>query len=199
MKSAKYSKLGLLSALLVLGCGTMDGAYAGLLGGNKPGSPTQSSPEAYTSPEASAASARIDKAKTNLDQARRQLEAAKAVLKAADAEFRAAKADQEALSLRTQAQQLADTSGLQGVPMDRVQGVQQTSKFLPGPAVTPAATPPSTDDRIDPTSTATPSTDPDSATPSDAAKSATAPVAPTGNPPLRQTIDPMGESPADTK
>jgi multidrug efflux pump subunit AcrA (membrane-fusion protein) len=194
MKSAKYSKLGLLSALLVLGCGTMDGAHAGLLGGNKPGSPAQSTTDTdSSSPEALASSARIDKARTNLDQARRQLDAAKAVLKAADAEFRAARADQEALSLRTQAQKLADSSGLQGVPMDRVQGVQQTSKFLPGPAVTPTPTTPTGDDRIDPTET--PATDPDSTTPSAAVKSA--PVAPTGNPPLRQTIDPMGESTPD--
>jgi hypothetical protein len=197
MKSAKYSKLGLLSTLLVLGCGTMDGAYAGLLGGNKPATPAQTAVDSDTSsPDAIAASARIDKAKTNLDQAHKQLDAAKAVLKAADAEYRAARADQEALSLRTQAQKLADSSGLQGVPMDRVQGVQQTSKFLPGPAITPAATTPGSEPpRIDPTDT--PAADPDSITPGTAAKSA--PVAPTGSPALRQTIDPMGETPADVK
>jgi hypothetical protein len=129
MKAVNNLKIGLLASSILLFGGTVDGAYAGFLGG-KPGTPQKQEdvPPVPETPESQAAGQRVDRSKNNLDQARKQLDAAKAVLKAADAEFRAARADQEALALRTQAQRLADSSGLTGVPMDRVQSLPPVPK-----------------------------------------------------------------------
>jgi len=126
--AAKNLSVGLLASLMLLWGGTVDGAYAGFLGKGNPPAKQEESPPVPDTPESQAAAQRVERSKTNLDQARKQLDAAKAVLKAADAEFRAAKADQEALALRTQAQRLADSSGLTGVPMDRVQSLPPVPK-----------------------------------------------------------------------
>jgi hypothetical protein len=155
MMAAKNLRIGLLASLLMLGAGTVDGAYAGFLNKGNPPPKQEDSPPVPETPESQAAGQRVDRAKTNLDQARKQLDAAKAVLKAADAEFRAAKADQEALALRTQAQRLADSSGLTGVPMDRVQSLPPVPKgtnVAATPGVTPADVKPGTptEERIDP-------------------------------------------------
>ncbi len=133
MKAVTKSNIALLSAALMVALGAQEGARAGLLSGNKGPQQKDASnqPAAPDSPELQAAGARIDKAKTSLDQARRQLEAAKAVLKAANAEFNAARAEQEALSLRTQAQRLADSSGLQGAPMEPP---VKSNRLLPAPS-----------------------------------------------------------------
>jgi len=137
MMAAKKVKVGLVAGLVLLWSGTGNGAHAGLLRGNSPGPKQEGGQTAPTTPEAQAATARVDRARANLDQARKQLEAAKAVLKAADAEFRAARADSQALSLRTQAQRLADSSGLAGAPMDRVPSLQNS----PDQAIKPASAP----------------------------------------------------------
>ena len=73
---------------------------------------TTSTPQAASSPQIDAAVKRVETAKTNLDLAHKRLDASKALLKAAEAEYRAAKTDKDALVLTTQAQQLADASGL---------------------------------------------------------------------------------------
>jgi hypothetical protein len=128
MMAANNIKVGLLASLILLGGVTVDGAHAGFLGRPGPSQKQDEAAPAPDTPEAQAAAQRVERAKNNLDQAHKQLDAARAVLKAADAEFRAARADQEALSLRTQAQRLADSSGLTGVPMDRVQSIPPGSK-----------------------------------------------------------------------
>jgi multidrug efflux pump subunit AcrA (membrane-fusion protein) len=154
MKAVNNLKIGLIASLFLVCGGTVDGAFAGFLGG-KPSQPQkqEDSPAIPETPESQAAATRVDRSKTNLDQARKQLDAAKAVLKAADAEFRAARADQEALALRTQAQRLADSSGLTGVPMDRVQSLPPVPKGTnlgPTPADLKSPLPQTGEDRIDP-------------------------------------------------
>jgi transposase-like protein len=126
MMAAKKVTIGLVAGLVLVWSGSGNGVHAGLLRGNSQAPKQDGGQTPPTTPEAQAATARVDRAKANLDQARKQLEAAKAVLKAADAEFRAARADSQALSLRTQAQRLADSSGLAGSPMDRVPSLQNS-------------------------------------------------------------------------
>jgi hypothetical protein len=128
MMAANNIKVGLIASLILLGSVTVDGAYAGFLGRPGPSQKQDEAAPAPDTPEAQAAAQRVERAKSNLDQAHKQLDAARAVLKAADAEFKAARADQDALSLRTQAQRLADSSGLTGVPMDRVQSIPPVPK-----------------------------------------------------------------------
>jgi hypothetical protein len=151
MMAVNNLKIGFIASLILLSGGTVNGAYAGFLGGKAPAQKQEVAPPVPDTPESQAAGQRVERSKTNLDQARKQLEAAKAVLKAADAEFRAARADQDALALRTQAQRLADSSGLTGVPMDRVQSIPPVPK---GAIVTPdVKTPvPGAEDRIEPVS-----------------------------------------------
>jgi hypothetical protein len=145
MKATRIVKVGLVASLLVGWCGTAGGAIAFSFG--RP-APEQSAPVEMT-PEIQAASQRVDQTKTKLDQARRQLDAAKASLKAADAEYRAAKADMEALTLRRQADNLADATrtgqdaapatagngppGGRLVPTDRIDpnGLAKTSAPVP--------------------------------------------------------------------
>jgi len=100
------TKLNLATSLLIVLCNTVGGAEASIFG-----QPVQKpADEADSTPEIQAAEQRVQETKAKLDQARRQLDAAKASLKAADAEFKAARADKEALSLRRQAEKLADAS-----------------------------------------------------------------------------------------
>jgi hypothetical protein len=141
MMAANNIKVGLVASLILF-CGvTVDGAHAGFLGRPGPSQKQDEAAPAPDTPESQAAAQRVERAKNNLDQAHKQLDAARAVLKAADAEYRAARADQEALSLRTQAQRLADSSGLTGVPMDRVQSIPPGSKgALPTGLSDPKAT-----------------------------------------------------------
>lgn len=71
-------------------------------------------PEAIkiTTPEMVAASDRVRQSETQLETARKQLVAARSLLKAAEADLKAARAEREALMLRTQAQGLAEESGM---------------------------------------------------------------------------------------
>jgi hypothetical protein len=114
-KLAKYSLIAVSLNLCVSSFNSTTGgaAFAFGFGGTKPAAAqaTTAAP-ATTSPQIEAAAKRVDVAKTNLDLAHKRLDAAKALLKAADAEFKAAKTDKDALVLNTQAQQLADASGL---------------------------------------------------------------------------------------
>lgn len=89
---------------------TLDSLVPGATGAN-PGASVYGQTQ-EVNPQLQAAAERVTKARSDLDIARQRLNASKANLKAADAEYKAAKADQTALTLRTQAQKLADSSGL---------------------------------------------------------------------------------------
>ncbi len=103
-KIAKYSLIAVLTSSI---SGIAYGAESNLV---VPG--VTDTVQSTSTPQIDAAIKRVDTAKTNLDMAHKRLDASKALLKAAEAEFRAAKTDKDALVLTTQAQQLADASGL---------------------------------------------------------------------------------------
>ncbi len=115
MKLDKLAKYSLIATSLSLCTSSFNNTTSGAVfafgfGGAKPAAEQPAA--ATTTPQIEEAAKRVDAAKTNLDLARKRLDAAKALLKAADAEYKAAKTDKDALVLNTQAQQLADASGL---------------------------------------------------------------------------------------
>lgn len=126
---------------------TMNGAIASSLSSDKSVQDGGKSwkPEVST-PELEAAASRVSQAKTKLDQARKQLTAAKAMLRAAEAEYKAYVADHTALSLRTQAQRLADASGLQSTPATTSEPVPVSTAAAP--PLTPAPVPAGNMERI---------------------------------------------------
>lgn len=106
MKVTSYSRLGYFASLLIAWSGTTCDVKASFF---KPAANEQEQVVEMT-PGIEAAQHRVDESKAKLDQSRLQLDAARASLKAADAEYRAAKADKEALTLRSQADKLANDS-----------------------------------------------------------------------------------------
>ncbi len=113
MKLQKIAKYSLATTVLSLCAFSLSGTtgsavHAFGLGSTK--SIAEQTPA--TSPQIEAAAQRVETAKTNLDLARKRLDATKALVRAAEAEYRAARTEKEALVLNTQAQQLADASGL---------------------------------------------------------------------------------------
>ncbi len=78
----------------------------------KPAPSTMPSAIKVTTPEMAAAEDRVRQAQSQLETARKQLTAARSLLKAAEADLKAARAEREALALRTQAQGLAQESGM---------------------------------------------------------------------------------------
>ncbi len=107
MKLDKIAKYSLIATIV--------GSFSGIAYGGElvvPGVTDQPTTQSSSTPQIDAATKRVDTASANLDLARKRLNASKALLKAAEAEFRAAKTDKDALVLTTQAQNLADASGL---------------------------------------------------------------------------------------
>lgn len=104
----RFTTAALACSIVLISGTTYGAALAFSLGGNT----TQTTEQPVSSPQVDAATQRVESAKANLDLAHRRLDAAKALLKAAEAEFRAAKTDRDAMVLTTQAQQLADASGI---------------------------------------------------------------------------------------
>lgn len=150
MKPTFFVKVSFYAACAVVlaTAGTANGAFASSLSADKSAQDAGKSwvPEVST-PELDAASARVTQAKNKLDQARKQLTAAKAMLRAAEAEYKAYVADHTALSLRTQAQRLADASGLQSVP-GTVSEPVSVSKPVIAPVTTSAPVPTAGMERI---------------------------------------------------
>ena len=109
MKLDKIAKYSLLATMIGSLNGIAYGAESNLV---IPGVTDQNNAQTVSSPQIDAAVKRIETAKTNLDLARKRLDASKSLLKAAEAELRAARTDKDALVLNTQAQKLADASGL---------------------------------------------------------------------------------------
>ncbi len=136
MKLDKIVKASLVAVILSSVNGIAYGVESNLV---VPGV-TTSADQVPTSPQIEAATRRVDTAKTNLDLAHKRLDAAKSLLKAAEAEYKAAKTDKSALLLSTQAQQLADASGLpkNGENVPAPTGAAATTNALPA---TPAAAP----------------------------------------------------------
>lgn len=87
---------------------------------------TSTTTSSKTTPELDAADNRVKQSKQDLELAKKQLVAAKAVLKAAEAEYKAAQQEFTALSLRTQADGLAEESGL-----TQVAGFKKLAQALP--------------------------------------------------------------------
>jgi hypothetical protein len=115
MKLDNLAKYSLIATALSLSTnswlGTTGSAHAFSLGGGSKQSNQQATTTVST-PQIDAAEKRVETAKTNLDLARKRLDANKSLVKAAEAEFKAAKTEKDALVLNTQAQQLADASGI---------------------------------------------------------------------------------------
>ncbi len=102
MKPARFYRKSVMGAASVLSLSIIFGISAG----------AQTAGSTGETPELAASSHAVEQAKTKLDQCHKQLEASRALLRAAEAEYKAAVASKAALSLRTQAKQLADLSGL---------------------------------------------------------------------------------------
>ncbi len=102
MKPASFFRKSVVGAASVLTLSFVFGIGAG----------AQTTVMSGETPELAASSHAVDQAKAKVDQCRKQLDASRALLKAAEAEYKAAQASKSALSLRTQAKQLADLSGL---------------------------------------------------------------------------------------
>lgn len=102
MKPASFFRKSVVGAVSVLTLSSVFGISAG----------AQTALMSGESPDLAASSHAVDQAKVKVDQCRKQLDASRALLKAAEAEYKAALASKSALSLRTQAKQLADLSGL---------------------------------------------------------------------------------------
>lgn len=102
MKPASSFRKSVVGAVSVLTLSSIFGIGAG----------AQTALMSGESPELAASSHAVDQAKVKVDQCRKQLDASRALLRAAEAEYKAALASKSALSLRTQAKQLADLSGL---------------------------------------------------------------------------------------
>ncbi len=102
MKPASFFRKSVVGAVSVLTLSSVFGISAG----------AQTALMSGETPELAASSHAVDQAKVKVDQCRKQLDASRALLRAAEAEYKAALASKSALSLRTQAKQLADLSGL---------------------------------------------------------------------------------------
>jgi hypothetical protein len=110
-------KISMAATLLLLGSNSaVDAKVAD--------SKAKAAPAQASTPELTAAGERVNQAKEQLATAHKQLSAAKALLKAAEADYKAACAEREALALKTNAQNLADASGLQQVKSSGV-GIAQ--------------------------------------------------------------------------
>ena len=123
--TVKLTKYSLATLLLSAGLGIACGAQPANVPATQPSAapspsiaPSTVSPgasvydPAAVSPQLQAAADRVTKARGDLDLAHKRLNASKAIVKTADAEFKAAKADQQALTLQSQAKELADASGM---------------------------------------------------------------------------------------
>lgn len=102
MKPASFYRKSVVGATSVLTLSLVFGIGAG----------AQTALMSGETPELAASSHSVEQAKVKVEQCRKQLDASKALLRAAEAEYKAAVASKSALSLRTQAKQLADLSGL---------------------------------------------------------------------------------------
>ncbi len=156
MKSRNLAKYSLIAGSLGVLCCTTCGAFTfghksstqvanNSIATNTTGTSTSNTATATTpattaapvnqtetlSPQLQAAAQRVEKAKVDLDTAHKRLNASKAVLKAAESELRAAQADQQALSLKTEAQKLADASGMNDT------GRAQSPTLFPAPSPQP--------------------------------------------------------------
>src|SRR5262249_14795414 len=111
---------------------------------HKEQTPTISATSTPATPEIAAADDKVNRAKEQLETAKKQLDAARAMLRAANADYKAAIADRQALELRTTAQDLANSSGLQsGTPANPELAVKPTippasSESAPVPALSSA-------------------------------------------------------------
>jgi hypothetical protein len=102
MKPASFFRKSVVGAVSALTLSSVFGISAG----------AQTALMSGESPDLAASSHAVEQARVKVDQCRKQLDASRALLKAAEAEYKAALASKSALSLRTQAKQLADLSGL---------------------------------------------------------------------------------------
>ncbi len=102
MKPASFFRKSFVGAVSVLTISSVFGISAG----------AQTTAVSGENPELAASTHAVEQARVKVEQCRKQLDASRALLRAAEAEYKAAQASKSALSLRTQAKQLADLSGL---------------------------------------------------------------------------------------